>query len=283
MARVNANKYLASVNQEGMLIVSKHGLERPEDKFRQWDVNRIIVNHYSDIVDDAINNESTFKNFKRNSKYNSIVGMCNELQAKKWLERAEKEFPQIIESIDTFKKNDTIGNPGLWDSKKYGMISSDTMHRINTLCDIEKYFGGLNNKNVVEIGVGYGGLCFVLSSFYDIKSYELVDLDNVVALSKKYLTALNLEANSGETEDFDLTISEFCIAELDNKGISDYYQRYIQKSKSIYLMMNPVPHKWPEKRLSDFHDILTEDFEIEIHEEFPKMVDFNYLIIGHKK
>ena len=128
-----------------MLIVSKHGLERPEDKFRQWDVNRIIVNHYSDIVDDAINNESTFKNFKRNSKYNSIVGMCNELQAKKWLERAEKEFPQIIESIDTFKKNDTIGNPGLWDSKKYGMISSDTMHRINTLCDIEKYFGGLNN------------------------------------------------------------------------------------------------------------------------------------------
>ena len=283
MARVNAHKYLASVNQEGMLIVSKHGLERPEDKFRQWDVNRIIVNHYSDIVDDAINNESTFKNFKRNLKYNSIVGMCNELQAKKWLERAEKEFPQIIESIDTFKKNDTIGNPGLWDSKKYGMISSDTMHRINTLCDIEKYFGGLNNKNVVEIGVGYGGLCFVLSSFYDIKSYELVDLDNVVALSKKYLTALNVEANSGETEDFDLTISEFCIAELDNKGISDYYQRYIQKSKSIYLMMNPVPHKWPEKRLSDFHDILTEDFEIEIHEEFPKMVDFNYLIIGHKK
>ena len=91
MARVNVNKYLASVNQEGMLIVSKHGLERPEDKFRQWDVNRIIVNHYSDIVDDAINNESTFKNFKRNSKYNSIVGMCNELQAKKWLERAEKE------------------------------------------------------------------------------------------------------------------------------------------------------------------------------------------------
>ena len=283
MARVNAHKYLASVNQEGMIIVSKHGLERPEDKFRQWDVYRIIVNHYSDIVDDAINNESTFKNFKRNSKYNSIVGMCNELQAKKWLERAEKEFPQIIESIDTFKKNDTIGNPGLWDSKKYGMISSDTMHRINTLCDIEKYFGGLNNKNVVEIGVGYGGLCFVLSSFYDIKSYELVDLDNVVALSKKYLTALNVEANSGETEDFDLTISEFCIAELDNKGISDYYQRYIQKSKSIYLMMNPVPHKWPEKRLSDFHDILTEDFEIEIHEEFPKMVDFNYLIIGHKK
>lgn len=282
MSRVNIDKYLAS--QEGdMLIFSNEGFERPKDKFKQWDVNRIVVNDYSDIVDDAINNESTFQNFKREPKYTSIVGMCNELQAKKWLERAEKAFPQVIESIDTFKKNDAIGSPGLWDSKKYGMISSDTMHRINTLCDIEKYFGGLNNKNVVEIGVGYGGLCFVLSSFYDIKSYELVDLDNVVALSKKYLTALNVETNSGETEDFDLTISEFCIAELDKKGISDYYQRYIQKSKSIYLMMNPVPHKWPEKRLSDFHDILTEDFEIEIHEEFPKMVDFNYLIVGHKK
>ncbi len=163
------------------------------------------------------------------------------------------------------------------------MISADTMHRINTLCDIEKYFGGLNGKNVVEIGVGYGGLCFALSSFYDIKSYELVDLDNVVELSKKYLSTLGVELDSSETEDFDLTISEFCIAELDNKGISDYYQRYIQKSKSIYLMMNPVPHKWPEKRLSDFHDILEESFEIEIHEEFPKVVDFNYLIVGNKK
>jgi hypothetical protein len=283
MARVNIHKYLASVNQDGLLIVSKHGLERPKDKFRQWDVNRIIVNDYSDVVDDAINNESAFQNFKRKPNYVSIVGMCDDFQARIWLERAEKEFPQVIESIDTFKKNDTIGNPGLWDSKKYGMISPDTMHRINTLCDIEKYFGGLNNKNVVEIGVGYGGLCFVLSSFYDIKSYELVDLDNVVALSKKCLTALNVETNSGGTEDFDLTISEFCITELDNKGISYYYERYIQKSKSIYLMMNPTPHKWPEKRLNDFHDILAEDFEIEIHEEFPKMVDFNYLIIGHKK
>ena len=283
MGRVNVHQYLANVNQEGLLIVSKDGIHRPEDQFRQWDVNRIIVNHYSAAVNKAIDEDSSFQNFKSDPHYNSIVGMCNELQAKRWLERAEKEFPQVIEKIETFKRNDIIGNPALWDSKKYGMISADTMHRINTLCDIEKYFGGLNGKNVVEIGVGYGGLCFALSSFYDIKSYELVDLDNVVELSKKYLSTLGVELDSSETEDFDLTISEFCIAELDNKGISDYYQRYIQKSKSIYLMMNPVPHKWPEKRLSDFHDILEESFEIEIHEEFPKVVDFNYLIVGNKK
>ena len=283
MSRVNIHKHLA--NQGEVLIFSNYGLERPKDKFKQWNVDRTIVNHYSDAVNDAISNDSAFQNFKSEPKYNSIVGMANDFQARIWLERAEKELPQVIENIDIFKKNDTIGNPALWQSGKYGMISPDTLHRANTLCDIEKYFGGLNNKSVAEIGVGYGGLCFVLSSFYDIKSYELVDLDNVVALSKKYLTALNVETNSGETEDFDLAISEFCIAELDNKGISQYYEQYIQKSKSIYLMMNPVPHKWPEKRLSDFHDMLTEDFEIEIHEEFPvnPSVDFNYLIVGHKK
>ena len=283
MARVNIHKYLAQINQEDLLITSRHGLERPKDKFKQWDVNRTIVNHYSDIVDDAINHDSTFQDFKSEPKYSSIVGMCDDFQARIWLERVEKELPQVIEKLDTFKKNDAIGNPPLWHSGKYGMISPDTLHRLNTLCDIEKYFGGLNNKNAAEIGVGYGGLCFALSSFYDIKSYELVDLDNVVALSKKYLSALGVEVNSCETEDFDLVISEFCIAELDNKGISDYFQRYIQKSKAIYLMMNPAPLKWPKKRLDDFHDLLSEDFVIEIHEEFPKMVDSNYLIVGYKK
>ena len=283
MARVNIHKYLMQINQEDLLITSRHGLERPKDKFKQWDVNRTIVNHYSDIVDDAINHDSTFQDFKSKPKYSSIVGMCDDFQARIWLERVEKELPQVIEKLDTFKKNDAIGNPPLWHSGKYGMISPDTLHRLNTLCDIEKYFGGLNNKNAAEIGVGYGGLCFALSSFYDIKSYELVDLDNVVALSKKYLSALGVEVASCETEDFDLTISEFCIAELDNKGISDYFQRYIQKSKAIYLMMNPAPLKWPKKRLDDFHDLLSEDFVIEIHEEFPKMVDSNYLIVGYKK
>ena len=283
MARVNIHKYLMQINQEDLLITSRHGLERPKDKFKQWDVNRTIVNHYSDIVDDAINHDSTFQDFKSKPKYSSIVGMCDDFQARIWLERVEKELPQVIEKLDTFKKNDAIGNPPLWHSGKYGMISPDTLHRLNTLCDIEKYFGGLNNKNAAEIGVGYGGLCFALSSFYDIKSYELVDLDNVVALSKKYLSALGVEVASCETEDFDLTISEFCIAELDSKGISNYFQHYIQKSKAIYLMMNPAPLKWPKKRLDDFHDLLSEDFVIEIHEEFPKMVDSNYLIVGYKK
>ena len=53
------------------------------------------------------------------------------------------------------------------------------------MCDVKKYFGDLNGKNVVEIGVGYGGLCFVLSSFYNINSYELVDLENCVFQSSQ--------------------------------------------------------------------------------------------------
>jgi len=283
MARVNVYKYFSRINQDGLLVVSPDGLERVDDKFKQWDIHRSITKEYGEIVDEAIENEFAFQNFKSNRKYNSIVGMCDDFQSRLWLERVENEFPQILNKIEQFKKNDTIGNPSLWHSGKYGMISPDTLHRINTLCDVEKYFDGLNDKNVVEIGVGYGGLCFVLSSFYNIKSYELVDLKNVVDLSEKYLSALGVEVASCETEDFDLTISEFCIAELDNKGIEQYFEKYIQKSKAIYIMMNPAPLKWPEKRLSDFHDMLTEDFEIEIHEEFPKMVDFNYLIVGHKK
>ena len=283
MSRVNVHKYLSRINEDGLLVFSQDGLERVDDRFKRWDINRSITAEYGEAVDKAIENEWDFQNFKNNPKYASIVGMCDDFQSRIWLERIEKEFPEILSKIEQFKKNDTIGNPPLWHSGKHGMISPDTLHRINTLCDVKKYFGDLNGKNIVEIGVGNGGLCFVLSSFYNINTYELVDLENVVGLSKKYLSALGVEVASCETESFDLTISEFCIAELDNKGISDYFQRYIQKSKAIYLMMNPAPLKWPKKRLNDFHDLLSEDFVIEIHEEFPKMIDSNYLIVGYKK
>ena len=145
MARGNFNKYISHINQQGMLIFSED-LERPPDRFKQWDIHRLIAQDYEEAVNEAIENDSAFQNFKRNAKYTSIVGMCNDFQSRIWLERIEEEFPEILSKIEQFKKNDTIGNPSLWHSGKYGMISPDTLHRINTLCDIEKYFGGLKKK-----------------------------------------------------------------------------------------------------------------------------------------
>ena len=55
----------------------------------------------------------------------------------------------------------------------------------------------LNNIDIIEIGGGYGGLCFYiykLAHLFNIKinTYSIFDLQIVLALQKKYLENLNI-------------------------------------------------------------------------------------------
>ena len=105
MSRVNVHKYLSRINEDGLLVFSQDGLERVDDRFKRWDINRSITAEYGEAVDKAIENEWDFQNFKNNPKYASIVGMCDDFQSRIWLERIEKEFPEILSKIEQFKKN----------------------------------------------------------------------------------------------------------------------------------------------------------------------------------
>ena len=48
----------------------------------------------------------------------------------------------------------------------------------------------LSGGKVLEIGAGYGRTCHALMSNYAIHSYSIVDLDNSLALSRKYLSSV---------------------------------------------------------------------------------------------
>jgi translation elongation factor P/translation initiation factor 5A len=67
----------------------------------------------------------------------------------------------------------------------------------------------MNNINIIEIGGGYGGLCFYIykmACFFNItiKTYNIFDLPEPMALQKKYLHAHGFEnVNFMNLDDFE--------------------------------------------------------------------------------
>ena len=286
---------------------------------------------YSHVINQCLVSEEVFDGFKRNSVYNSIVGMASDWQAEVWYNNIKENFPSIFNRLEEFKHNDTVGDPEVWDSKESGLISSSTLRYLHTVCDIKTHFGSMNDKNVVEIGVGYGGLCYMLHTYYKLRNYHLVDLDNAILLVRKYLKRLGMHKSiSFETEhihpdmpadctlhtkihgnnedlllhkkngfaptsdevagrggigtgdygvEYDLAISEFCLSEMDDDGIDEYYNKYLVASKQIYLMMNLHDETRKKKCINK----IEKDFDIEILDEFPVTDWPNYIIVGNKK
>lgn len=157
-----------------------------------WNVQDVNAMSYMSVVDDALIYDDVFKEFKQNRYYTTIVGGSGE-GASEWFAERIKNNDSIDSKIETFKKSDTVGGPKLYDSKEYGLISPNILRYINSLLTIQEHLGNFNGKDVVEVGVGFGGLCYVLSSYYDLKSYRLVDLPNATLLALKCLAKLDVD------------------------------------------------------------------------------------------
>lgn len=276
-----------------------------------WNVPDINAINYFSFVDEILTNDDLFATFKENPYYNAIVGMSCEPEGE-WFANNLKDNNSINLKIEEFKKNDSIGEPAVFDSKEYGFISPNTLRYLNSLQNIQKYIGSLHKKNIVEVGIGYGGLCYILSTFYNLNSYKLVDVPNVTLLAVKYLRALGLNTNltidrstplrdlkniritdivsqsdrrhhiSFVAPSYDLLISEYCISEMDDDGIDHFYENYIQHSKNIYIFSN----LWDKKRKEQFLSRLGEKFNLTVfddllpHETKICPEKMNYIIMG---
>lgn len=244
-----------------------------------WLASNDTQNRYITSVNNAINNDDDFKTFKSNNNYNCIVGMSENWQAPLFLDFIKNNNPLIFNKINDFKINDFIGSPTMWKSPDNYEISPNTLRYIKTLVDLENNFGSLNNFNIIELGVGYGGLACIINSNFEIKNYVLVDLPIVQQLAQKYLSNLNIGSTITKLDKYDLFISEFCLSEFDDESIYDFYDEFIIKSDRVYLTMNL--HN--EIRKDRFINKIKEDFNIMIIDEYPKTNWPNYIIIGTKK
>jgi len=203
---------------------------------------------YPEFCQQAIHDDSLFNDFRRNETYTFALEHDSQKQGLEYLEVA-KNLKFFADYIEEFKQNDTVGNPIKFNYDQIGEISPTTTRYIKVLSDLEREFGTLNNLNICEIGVGYGGLCRIIDSYFrSVKSYCLVDLQPVLGLTQKYLNhfQINTSISYKTAEDlsvedrYDLVISNYAFTELRREVQDIYLEKIILNSQKGYITYNQI-------------------------------------------
>jgi len=166
------------------------------------------------------------------------------------LEYIQKHYPDLLEKVDVFKKNDSVGNPYTF-TYSVGDFCPTTLRYIKIAGDINERFSHLEKAKIVEIGGGYGGQCRILKELFPNADYTIVDLKEVLLLAKFYLDEFNLGVSFLAPEEidpeekYDLVISNFAFSECAKDVQEEYLNTLIKNSKHGYMIMyNPFEYNF---------------------------------------
>jgi len=195
--------------------------------------------------------ESFLKNFRMNNNENSRMTCWSPSEnSSRWfkffiynhLKNKDEKFFELFSNL----KNINLGNPT---SIKFNNIEVN----IDYLLGIEEFTFILDNLNkleyssIIEIGAGFGRTAHTfLQLSNNIKEYIIIDLPEMIVLSKKYLESVL------DKEDFkkiifyevgeniekiysDLVININSFQEMNDPVIDQYYENVISNSKYLYL------------------------------------------------
>lgn len=211
---------------------------------------------YPEFCFAASQDEKIFENFRRNPVYTPVLEHLSEKQGKKYLRVIMGNKNQKISEAEWeyIQKNDMFGNPHIYEYTINGNVkrlSPTTLRYVKVLLDIKDLFDFDKIKQIVEIGVGYGGQCRILCR--GGRYITLVDLPEVLELVKKYLNGFQDKDDkhvsyidgTGEFEEFssDLVISNYAFSELIRNVQDMYLEKIIKKSKRGYITWNSLSYK----------------------------------------
>ena len=154
---------------------------------------------------------------------------------------------------ELISKNDSIGNPIKGNFPFFGECSPSNIrylfHALLSANHMKKY----DVKNIVEIGGGYGGLCFYLFNIcrlFDIpiESYTMIDLEDPVRLQEKYLNKIgdfndkvvflnNNNYDSHLNENYFL-VSTYSIGEIEQGERNKYKKNLLPKCSHGFVVWN---------------------------------------------
>ena len=204
---------------------------------------------YPQVCINASGDYRFFNNFRRNPIYNKILEHASEEQGKQYLQLISKDS-DILGAINNFKSNDHYGNPRVYEYPDIGEISPSTLRYIKVLTDLKKYFHPLDDSNICEIGIGYGGQCRVINSYYKPATYCLVDIQPALSLAQRFLDNYIVHSvltyktmNELSRRDYDLVISNYAFTELPRTIQNVYLNKVILNSKRGYITYNEITPK----------------------------------------
>jgi hypothetical protein len=202
---------------------------------------------YPDACMKASIDADLFANFRRNKIYQQILEHVSQAQGSLFLEEIIKTDKSLLDRVEEFRKNDEWGNPEVFEYPNLGLLSPTTLRYIKVLADLVSLFGKLDNMNICEIGVGYGGQCRIINAVAEPAHYTLVDIKPALLLAQRYLdnyvlpTVMEYKTmNELEAKDYDLVISNYSFTELKRDVQDMYLKKVILRSKRGYITYNDI-------------------------------------------
>lgn len=200
---------------------------------------------YLKVCDRAAKDSGTFANFKSNLAYRTVVEACSKLHGSLYLDWIKKNSSFILNDIDTFVTSDDVGNPFTYQYDGLDVkIAATTLRYIKTLAELINLFGTLEDKDIIEIGGGYGGQCKIIYDYVKPRSYTLVDLPTALPLAKRYLKRFGIKDVAFKTPDdvfeniYSLCISNYAFSEFERDYQNLYIDKIINKSIRGYMLCN---------------------------------------------
>jgi len=244
---------------------------------------------YEEILEKAAHSNFHFKRFRKNFYYRQIVETVTPDLGFEYIKKINDLGPNFLKLSGQQKYFDNIGNPLTYKYPDVGRISPTTLRYIAVALDLHELFGNLNNRLIVEIGVGYGGQFKVLDKMYALKKYYLFDLPLAQLVAKKYLASFSVKTECifpeidkwDKATRIDLVISNYAFSELPRETQYLYLDNIILHSKNGYMTMNTGRGNLSGRKRNqlELDELLEKIPNSRIIEEVPKTNVDNYIII----
>lgn len=178
---------------------------------------------YRSFCAEAARTDSVFASFRRAPVYTAILEHVSCGQGAQYLTAIAAAAPDFLVSpfLDAARLNDSAGDPGLCAYAGLGSISPTTLRYLKVAADL-RGFDLPENGTVYEVGGGYGGQARIFKLLWPKWQYVIIDLPEVLALARRFLTALDVsgvaflsmeEALAGLHIGGDLFISNYALTE----------------------------------------------------------------------
>jgi hypothetical protein len=214
---------------------------------------------YVNYIKSFISLDRSLWSFKQEPAYREILEHVFENQGLEYFAEIKKfdlynQHKDYL--IDLCHTNDSCGMPIKFVYEDFTTCSSTNLRYILHSILILSYMNecNLNNIDVIEIGGGYGGLCYFiykLSNFFNIKinTYTIFDLPEPLQLQAKYLDGLN--------------INNVNFYDLNNFGTLNK-NSFLVSNYAFSEIALPLKHEYTNKVLNTYvsHGFLTWNWDV---------------------
>jgi putative sugar O-methyltransferase len=210
---------------------------------------------YKNFCQQAATDDETFRRFRQSSVYTAILEHVSVDIGKSYIDWIKAASNFTTERLELSKRNDLVGFPSLVDyDEEFSQICPSTMRYLKVALELEQLFGSLDGLKIIEIGGGYGGQCKLINEIWKPLSYKLVDLQEPLNLSKRYIgendTVVYSVIDELEVDQYDLVISNYAFSECSSNIQQTYIDKILKNSKNGYITYNNICHYYDVDCLS---------------------------------